>query len=301
MEPAEYEESKRETTAQLRDFSESLKKMMAGNMSLVDELGSVQLVRHRTRRRRAAVRITPTAPMRCARRRRRRRQAIQAAISEAFHTPEVIRLFAKKQPGQLRERLVALQRDHKLGRIAEATATQQTVEILMALRKLGDKVRRCRASGRCRAIERRPGAAHGIPTPADARTLPQLTPAEEEYLQSNSNAAVANFERVSSELGSRGRPRARGTRTPAAPLTARRATGRDAASICSIGPEGAAGGGLAGGLGARRQALMARPPVVRVAVAGCVVRGAFARASRSVTRRYAIRAGTVPVAPDRCG
>ena len=32
-------------------------------------------------------------------------QAIQAAISDAFHTPEVIRMFAKKQPGQLRERL----------------------------------------------------------------------------------------------------------------------------------------------------------------------------------------------------
>ena len=31
--------------------------------------------------------------------------AIQAAISEAFKTPEVIRLFAKKQPGQLRQRL----------------------------------------------------------------------------------------------------------------------------------------------------------------------------------------------------
>jgi hypothetical protein len=32
-------------------------------------------------------------------------QAIQAAISSAFKTPEVIRLFAKKQPGQLRQRL----------------------------------------------------------------------------------------------------------------------------------------------------------------------------------------------------
>ena len=32
-------------------------------------------------------------------------QAIQAAISEAFKTPEVIKLFAKKQPGQLRQRL----------------------------------------------------------------------------------------------------------------------------------------------------------------------------------------------------
>ena len=32
-------------------------------------------------------------------------QAIQAAVSEAFKTPEVIGMFAKKQPGQLRERL----------------------------------------------------------------------------------------------------------------------------------------------------------------------------------------------------
>jgi len=32
-------------------------------------------------------------------------KAIQAAISDAFRTPEVIRMFAKKQPGQLRERL----------------------------------------------------------------------------------------------------------------------------------------------------------------------------------------------------
>lgn len=32
-------------------------------------------------------------------------QAIQAAISKAFKTPEVIRMFAKKQPGQLRQRL----------------------------------------------------------------------------------------------------------------------------------------------------------------------------------------------------
>lgn len=32
-------------------------------------------------------------------------QAIQAAISEAFKTPEVIKMFAKKQPGQLRQRL----------------------------------------------------------------------------------------------------------------------------------------------------------------------------------------------------
>ena len=39
----------------------------------------------------------PTAP-----------QAIQAAVSNAFKTPEVIRLFAKREPGQLRERLAGM-------------------------------------------------------------------------------------------------------------------------------------------------------------------------------------------------
>ena len=32
-------------------------------------------------------------------------QALKAAISNAYKTPEVIRMFPKKQPGQLRNRL----------------------------------------------------------------------------------------------------------------------------------------------------------------------------------------------------
>jgi hypothetical protein len=36
-------------------------------------------------------------------------QAIQAAVSNAFQTPEVIRLFAKREPGQLRTRLSDLE------------------------------------------------------------------------------------------------------------------------------------------------------------------------------------------------
>lgn len=36
------------------------------------------------------------------------KKAIQAAVSEAFKTPEVIKLFAKKEPGQLRDRLEEL-------------------------------------------------------------------------------------------------------------------------------------------------------------------------------------------------
>ena len=74
MDAEEYEETKRETLEQLKEFNESLAKMKGGNMTLVNELNRMQL-------------------------------AIQAAISEAFKTPEVIRLFAKKQPGQLRQRL----------------------------------------------------------------------------------------------------------------------------------------------------------------------------------------------------
>jgi hypothetical protein len=68
-------------------------------------------------------------------------QAVQAAISDAFKTPEVIRMFAKKQPGQLRERLANLRRDVKLQKMDEATFTRQAVEILTALKKLGDTVR----------------------------------------------------------------------------------------------------------------------------------------------------------------
>ena len=76
----EYEETKRETLEQLKEFNESLAKMKGGNMTLVNELNRMQL-------------------------------AIQAAISEAFKTPEVIRLFAKKQPGQLRQRLAEVRYD----------------------------------------------------------------------------------------------------------------------------------------------------------------------------------------------
>lgn len=41
----EYEETKRETLEQLREISDSLKKIMSGDMTLVDELSGMQLVR----------------------------------------------------------------------------------------------------------------------------------------------------------------------------------------------------------------------------------------------------------------
>ena len=79
MDDDEYEENKGETLEQLKEFNESLAKMKGGDMTLVNELNRMQL-------------------------------AIQAAISEAFKTPEVIRMFAKKQPGQLRTRLAEVRR-----------------------------------------------------------------------------------------------------------------------------------------------------------------------------------------------
>lgn len=71
LEPAEYEQTKRDTVEQLAEFEASLKKMMAGNMTLVTELGAYQL-------------------------------ALQAAVRGAFKSPEVVKMFAKKQPGQRR-------------------------------------------------------------------------------------------------------------------------------------------------------------------------------------------------------
>lgn len=133
----EYEETKQETMDQLTEFKESLDNMVGGNLSLVDQLSGMQL-------------------------------AIQAAISKAFKTPEVIRMFAKKQPGQLRQRLAEIRRDEKVGKLSGDIATQQSVEILTALKKLGES----------------------------------LTPEEESYLQSNSSASLKQFEQVSGDLAS---------------------------------------------------------------------------------------------------
>ncbi|XP_013778142.1 protein LZIC-like [Limulus polyphemus] len=134
LDPEEYEETKNETLDQLKEFDKSLKKIVSGNMTLIDELNGMQL-------------------------------AIQAAISKAFETPEVIRMFAKKQPGQLQQRLIELERDSKFGKLAVDVMTQQKVEILTALKKLGET----------------------------------LQPGEEEFLQQHSTASLREFESISGD------------------------------------------------------------------------------------------------------
>jgi len=132
----EYETMKAENIQQLQEFKKSLQKLVAGNLTLISELDSVQL-------------------------------AIQAAVSKAFRTPEVIRLFAKKEPGQLRTRLANLERDAKLQRVPQAMYVQQAVEILTALKKLGE----------------------------------ELTTAEQAFLAENMSADMREFEKYESALG----------------------------------------------------------------------------------------------------
>jgi hypothetical protein len=79
MSAEEYTETKNETLEQLKELEASLSKIKEGNLSLINDLNSMQI-------------------------------AIQAAITQAFKTPEVIQMFAKKQQPQLRQRLVEVSR-----------------------------------------------------------------------------------------------------------------------------------------------------------------------------------------------
>lgn len=54
-------------------------------------------------------------------------KSIHAALSDVFRTPEVILMFAKKQPEQLRLKLAELQRDLKLGKLSNQEAQTKQV------------------------------------------------------------------------------------------------------------------------------------------------------------------------------
>jgi len=45
LDETDYQESKEDTMEQLREFNESLQRMISGDMTLVNELGAMQLVR----------------------------------------------------------------------------------------------------------------------------------------------------------------------------------------------------------------------------------------------------------------
>ena len=103
----DYDEQRKETLQQLKEFEANLAEMAKGDMTLQSELDAT-------------------------------RTAIRAAISDAFKTPEVIRMFAKKEPAALRRRLAEIDRDVKLGKRDQASCQDQVIEILVALKRLGD-------------------------------------------------------------------------------------------------------------------------------------------------------------------
>lgn len=64
-----------------------------------------------------------------------------AAIRDAFKTPEVIRMFANKEPDALRGRLESLESDLRLGRMTQTAFNEQAFEVVSALSRLENEVR----------------------------------------------------------------------------------------------------------------------------------------------------------------
>ncbi|VDK80894.1 unnamed protein product [Onchocerca ochengi] len=65
-------------------------------------------------------------------------KAIQSAISEAFKTPEIVAIFAKKEPALLRQKLMQIKTEHHLRKISDEVFKAKRLEILYALYKLND-------------------------------------------------------------------------------------------------------------------------------------------------------------------
>ncbi|VDM10374.1 unnamed protein product [Wuchereria bancrofti] len=103
----EYLEMKNETVEQLKELERTLDRMKCGDFSLTDELTATKM-------------------------------AIQNAISQAFKTPEIVAIFAKKEPALLRQKLMQVEAEHRLRKISNETYEAKKLEILHALYKLND-------------------------------------------------------------------------------------------------------------------------------------------------------------------
>ena len=101
----EYESSKKETLDQMREFEASLQKMAAGNISLIDEINSLQL-------------------------------KLQQTISNAVKSQaNVSHLFDKSNSKALRGRLVTIEAEYRNKRISAAAFKAECVDILSLLEK----------------------------------------------------------------------------------------------------------------------------------------------------------------------
>jgi len=108
----EYGSLKSSTLEQLQEFSATLDRLVAGDVSLMSELQQMKAT-------------------------------LRAAISNAFHTPEVMRMFVRKQPEQLREKLAELDRillRHQHQNANCDDLNRQKTEVLVALEHLGEKL-----------------------------------------------------------------------------------------------------------------------------------------------------------------
>lgn len=102
----EYNELKEDTIEQLKEFNERLNKITAGDMTLHDKLSIMRL-------------------------------ATSAAITEAFQTPSIIKMFAKNEPNALKDKRNQIDRNMKLGKLSSEIGNRQKLEVLTALRHLG--------------------------------------------------------------------------------------------------------------------------------------------------------------------
>eukprot|EP00761_Pharyngomonas_kirbyi_P013852 gb/GECH01013881.1/.p1 GENE.gb/GECH01013881.1/~~gb/GECH01013881.1/.p1 ORF type:complete len:246 (+),score=52.65 gb/GECH01013881.1/:1-738(+) len=107
LDDEEYEETRQDTLKQLEEFQVALDQMCKGNLSLRSSLEHV-------------------------------RDAIRAAVSETFQTPDIISFFVKRQPQQLRQRLEKLHQSYRLKDMGEDEYIEQACEVLMALQHLGE-------------------------------------------------------------------------------------------------------------------------------------------------------------------
>ena len=105
----EIRETRSETMEELREFRDSLDRMISGDMTLMTELGAMRL-------------------------------AIMAAINEAFKTPDVIRMFNSKRTEELRNHLDKLKEDYHLKVITKSQYQEKAVEILTALKSLNETI-----------------------------------------------------------------------------------------------------------------------------------------------------------------
>ncbi|KAK6040465.1 LZIC family protein [Cooperia oncophora] len=109
MDAKEYEELKSETMEQLQDLSRTLEKMTGGTITVIDNLTAT-------------------------------RMAVRAAISQAFRTPEIVALFARKQPAALRQKLIVMDNELRMEKITEKEYHARKLEILTALVNLKEEL-----------------------------------------------------------------------------------------------------------------------------------------------------------------